>query len=105
MRAAPKTWGVTVIFARTKGDQNRAVLDPWSAVHFGVGLAAGLVALPIGWAFVPAVLYEIIEGEAELDPNVRSFFKVSQPETLENQAADLAVFAIGYVVGQRWNKN
>ena len=95
---------MTMIFAKTKSDQNRAVLDPWSGVHAGVGLAAGLLGLPIGWAFVPAVLYEIAEGRAELDSGVQALFKVSAPETAENQAADLVVFGIGYIVGRRWNQ-
>jgi len=93
-----------VIFAQTKSEQNRAILDPWSLVHAGVGLAAGLVGLPIGWAFVPAVLYEVAEGRAELDAGVQSLFKVSSPETTENQAADLVVFGLGYIAGRRWNQ-
>lgn len=93
-----------MIFARTKSDQNEAILDPWSGVHAGVGLAAGLLGLPLAWAFVPAILYEVIEGRAELDPTYQSLFQVSQPEATENQAADLAVFAIGYLAGKRWNR-
>ena len=93
-----------MIFARRKADQNRALLDPWSGVHAGVGLAAGLLGLPLGWAFVPAIVYEIAEGRAELDPGVQSLFRVSSPETTENQAADLVVFGVGYIIGRRWNQ-
>ena len=51
-----------MLIARSKADQNTAVLDPWTVVHFGVGLASGLVGLSAGASLTGAVLYEVAEG-------------------------------------------
>jgi hypothetical protein len=93
-----------VILARRKGDQNLAVVDPWTFVHAGTGLALGLLAVPLWQAVAGAVAYEAIEAGAETRPGVRAFFKVSAPETFPNQAADLAVFTLGVWLGHRWNR-
>jgi hypothetical protein len=34
------------IVALKKSDQNHAVIDPWTVVHFSTGLAIGLMNVP-----------------------------------------------------------
>jgi hypothetical protein len=89
-----------VILALTKADQNKAMLDPWSLVHFACGLAAGLVNAPKGPALVAAIAYEFAEQKIE---GYSSFFGVSGPEGMPNAIADVALFAIGQELGARWN--
>jgi len=92
-----------VIIARSKADQNLALLDPWSAVHAGTGLACGLLGLPMAQCIGAAIIYEVIESQVESRASGLRLFKVSSPERLENQLVDVAVFAIGIRLGQLWN--
>ena len=91
-----------MILALTKSDQNRAILDPWSVVHFAMGLAAGLIKAPRGPALAAAVLYEFAEQGIEASS---AFFGVSGPEILPNAIADVALFALGQELGKRWNSS
>jgi len=92
------------LIAWNKKDQNKAVADPWTLVHGGAGLAAGLVNMPMGWAVTAAVLYEIVEHYAQRDPKVLKIFSVSAPEIMPNQIIDIVVFAIGVFAGHRYNE-
>ena len=91
-----------MIVALTKSDQNRAILDPWSLVHFAMGLAAGLIKAPRGPALAAAVAYEFLEQGIESSSD---FFGVSGPEILPNAIADVALFALGQELGARWNSS
>lgn len=91
------------LIARRKADQNRSVIDPWTAVHFAAGLAAGLTRVPLRWSFTAAVLYEIAEQILERRRWGKEFFHVSGPEVPENVAMDLLVFLAGVQGGERWN--
>lgn len=90
--------------ARDKSDQNQAVLDPWTGVHAGWGLAAGLMELPAGPTIGAAVAYEVVEQYwLERGRIGQVVFKTSGPETLGNAIADLVAFGVGYYLGRRWN--
>lgn len=92
------------IVAKHKSEQNRAVLDPWTVVHFGAGLALGLVSMPRLPALGVAAAYELAEQWAERREIGQDLFEVSGPESLPNAIADLTVFAVGYYLGTRWNR-
>lgn len=93
------------IVAMHKGEQNRAVLDPWTVVHFAAGLALGLVSMPRLPSFGAAVGYELMEQWAERRRLGKELFDVSGPETLPNAVADVIVFAGGFYLGSRWNED
>ena len=94
-----------ILVATRKSEQNRAMLDPWTVVHLGAGLAAGLM----GFAFVPVMLaaagYEVAEQIAESTDAGRRMFKTSGPEQPANVAADLVVLGVGWWLGQRYNRS
>lgn len=92
-----------MLIATRKSDQNQAAIDPWTAVHFSMGLAAGLVKLPFVPVMVGAVAYDMVEHAFEDSHFGQKFFDVSGPETPANVAVDLGVFALGYWLAHRWN--
>lgn len=91
------------IIATEKREQNRAVLDPWTAVHFSMGLAAGLMSLDRRWVLPASVAYELLEQYLERHRVGQDLFKTSGPEDTANALADVAVFALGHWLGERWN--
>lgn len=92
------------VLARRKAHQNRAILDPWSVVHFGAGLASGLVDVPLHLALPVAVLYELAEHHLESHEVGRDLFETSGPEAIPNAVVDVAIFAVGHELGRRWNR-
>ena len=95
-----------LLVARSKADQNEAVLDPWSIVHLGAGLASGLVGIPLLPALAAATLYELVERRAETESAfVRALFKTSGPEATSNAVADVILFAVGAHLGRKWNQS
>lgn len=92
------------LVALTKAEQNEAVLDPWTVVHFAVGLAAGMTKVRFGPLFVAAVGYEFLENAAERKPEIAKLFQTSGPESLPNAAADVVIMSIGWYLGSRWNQ-
>ena len=90
--------------ARSKREQNRAAIDPWTAVHLAAGLAAGLVDLPLGRAVVLAGGYEVVEQVVERRGYGQRFFATYGPESPANVALDLAAFVLGHRLGRRWNR-
>lgn len=92
------------IIAREKPDQNRAVFDPWTIVHFGAGLAAGLVDMPLRLVLPVAIVYEIAEYNLESYDVGQELFETSGPEVIPNAIVDVAVFAAGHELGRRWNE-
>lgn len=93
------------LIATTKEEQNDALLDPWSAVHAGTGLAVGLMGFSLGAALVGAVAYELLERPLESAGFGKNLFNVSKPETRANSLADVAIFMIGVQAGRRWNRS
>jgi hypothetical protein len=93
-----------MIVARTKQDQNLALVDPWTAVHAGTGLAVGLMGFSMGAAFLGAVSYELLERPFEQSGFGKNLFNVSKPENLGNQSIDVLVFMIGVAAGRAWNE-
>lgn len=90
--------------ARDKSEQNQAMLDPWSIVHFGVGVAAGLMDLPLRGVLPLAVIYEIVEQELETRDVGQDLLETSGPESIPNAVADVLVFALGHELARRWNQ-
>ena len=92
------------LIAANSGEQNEAVFDPWSIVHFAAGLAASLVGVSREVGFAAAVAYEAVElyGESRAEGAARRIFLTRGPESPENIAGDLALFALGQYLGQRW---
>lgn len=89
--------------ARSRSEQNRAAIDPWTAVHFSAGLALGLMRAPALWAATAAIAYEVLEQAIERTEAGRELFETTGPESAVNAVTDLAVFAGGYQLGRRWS--
>jgi hypothetical protein len=87
-----------------KRDQNKAVVDPWTVVHFSAGLALGLVNAPLKWSLVTAVAYEFVEQLVERSDEGQEFFDTSGPEVMPNAILDVVVLAAGHALGQAWNR-
>jgi len=92
------------LVATEKPEQNRAVIDPWTLVHFASGLALGLVNAPLRWWLPVAVAYEVVEQIVERSDAGKEFFDTAGPEIVPNALLDLAVFAAGHQLGKTWNE-
>lgn len=92
------------LVATRKSEQNEAAIDPWTVVHFGTGLAAGLTETPLRWAMLAAAAYEVAEQFAERQESVQKVFRISGAERWPNVAVDLLVFAAGHWLGKAWNR-
>jgi hypothetical protein len=92
------------IVATEKAEQNRAVVDPWTVVHFASGLALGLVNAPLKWWLPVAAAYEVAEHYIEKSETGQELFDTSGPEIVPNALLDLAVFAAGHQLGRLWNR-
>lgn len=92
------------LIATSKSDQNIAAVDPWTAVHFGGGVALGLVGAPLPLVVLGAVAYEVAEQIAERNKSAQSFFGTSGPERPVNAVVDVAVLLGGWWLARRYNK-
>lgn len=92
------------VVATKKSEQNRALIDPWTLVHFGVGLATGLARIPLRWSVMGAIAYEVLEQYAERRDWGNELFETQGPETRENLAMDVAAFILGAKAGEAWNR-
>jgi hypothetical protein len=92
------------IVATKKVEQNRAVLDPWTVVHFASGLALGLVNAPLRVWLPVAAAYEVAEHYLEESEAGQELFDTSGPEATPNAILDLVVFAAGHQLGRLWNR-
>jgi hypothetical protein len=93
------------LLARRKSEQNRAAIDPWTAVHAGAGLALGLLEVGALPTAVLGVGYELVEQLVERDPSGRRLFGASKPESGANVAVDLAVYGLAWWLGRRWSRS
>lgn len=93
------------LVATRKADQNLAALDPWTVVHFGIGLALGLMEIPARYALGMAVAYEVAEQFVEREEWGQELFETSRPETTVNAVFDVLVFGAGVWLGGRWNRS
>jgi hypothetical protein len=93
-----------LVLATEKAHQNRAVVDPWTAVHFSSGLAAGLMDLSLEACLAAALAYEAAEQVVERQKWGKELFKTSRPESLLNAGMDMAAFALGHWLGGLWNR-
>jgi hypothetical protein len=103
-RPAPPGRPRLQLLATRKRDQNRALLDPWTAVHLAAGLALGLVGSPVRPVLAASVAYEVAEQVFERLPAGRSLFRTHGPERLPNALSDLAALLAGHWLGTRWNE-
>jgi hypothetical protein len=92
------------IVATEKAEQNRAVADPWTVVHFASGLALGLVNAPLRWWLPVAAAYVVLEHYMERSEVGQEIFETKGPESLPNAALDIVVFAVGHQLGRLWNR-
>jgi len=92
------------LIATRKSQQNRAAVDPWTAVHVAAGLAAGLMNVPLRWTIGAGVVYELVEQVFERVPEGQEFFETSGPERVSNALVDVAVLVVGHRLGQWWNR-
>lgn len=91
------------VVATRKDQQNKAVADPWTLVHFSAGLAIGLMGIPLRWTLPAAVAYEFVEQLLERKRFGQELFKTSGPEHVGNAMLDVGVFAAGHRLGEAWN--
>ncbi|MGE0158204.1 MAG: hypothetical protein AB7T31_02260 [Gemmatimonadales bacterium] len=92
------------ILATEKREQNVAVLDPWTVVHFSIGLALGLMNAPLRTSMIGAAAYELVEQYFERVDVGKELFDTRGPESIPNALLDLAVLAAGHQLGQMWNR-
>lgn len=92
------------LVATRKSEQNEAVLDPWTGVHIGAGLAAGLMGMTFTSSMLLAVTYEFAEQAFERSDQGKQLFKTSGPEHALNAVADVVVFAAAWYLGNAWNQ-
>lgn len=92
------------LVAVRKSEQSTALIDPWTAVHGGTGLAVGLLGVHMGVALAAAIGYELLERRLQRNESGRTLFNASNPESLGNQIVDVAVFAGGVYLGHRYNE-
>jgi hypothetical protein len=92
------------LIATRKAHQNKAVLDPWTAVHFSSGLALGLMDTPEETSLAAAIAYEVAEQFIERQAWGKDLFRTHRPETILNAVMDVAVFSIGHWLGRAWNR-
>lgn len=92
------------LLATRKSEQNQALLDPWTVVHFGVGLALGLMEAPLVPVTAAAIGYEFLEQHIERAGWGQELFRTSGPETLGNAVVDVGVFVVGHYLGRRYNR-
>ena len=90
--------------AEHKHEQNRAAVDPWTAVHMAAGLALGLMNVPLRYAVTASIAYELAEQVFERHEAGQNFFQTSGPESLPNAIVDTAVFIAGHRLGRIWNE-
>lgn len=91
------------LIARNKSEQEISAVDPWTMVHFGSGLAMGLLDFRFETAAALNVGYEIVENVAQRAPVGQKFFGVSTPEHPVNALVDIVVVMGGWYLGRRWN--
>lgn len=91
------------LFATTVADQNVALFDPWTVIHFSVGLFAGLVGIPVAPSMAAAVGYEAFEQIAESHPWGQKIFRTSGSETVINLVSDVVIFGVGWYLGDRYH--
>lgn len=92
------------LVATEKAHQNRAILDPWSLVHFATGLATGLADIDRAPAIGAAIAYELVEQDLERREFGQELFDTAGPESIANAVADVVLFAAGHVLGELWNR-
>ncbi len=92
------------ILARSKSEQNEAAIDPWTVVHFGFGLASGLMGISWPVTMLAAAAYEVFEQGLERSEFGQDLFETSGPENLPNVVIDLGVYGLGVWLGKRWNR-
>lgn len=92
------------VVATRKSEQNRALIDPWTVVHFGVGLATGLARIPLRWSVLGAVAYEVLEQYAERRDWGNELFASQGPESRGNLAVDVVALIVGAKAGEAWNR-
>lgn len=93
------------LVATRKKEQNRAVVDPWTVVHFASGLALGLMDVPLSWSVAGAVAYEGVEQVVERKTWGQEVFETRGPEIVGNAVMDVAIFAVGHALGAAWNRS
>jgi hypothetical protein len=87
----------------TKKSQRDAVVDPWTAVSFGTGLATGLAEVSLGKAIGLIVAYEF--ASSVLTSKQVALFAPARREPAENQVVDALVYLVGWRLGTRWNRS
>lgn len=96
------------IVATSRANQNTALFDPWTVVHFSSGLALGLVGVSLPLATVIAVAYEGAEAVARGYSNsarARETFLTEPPESAANVFVDVAVLVVGARLGRAWRES
>lgn len=93
------------IIARGKSEQNQAMIDPWSIVHFGFGIAAGMIGVKGTHLVAATVAYEVFEQAFERTEVGQKLFKsLSGPETFPNAAFDVVIAQAGWWLAKRWSE-
>lgn len=88
------------LVATSKRDLDSAVIDPWSAVHLGSGLATGLVGVSPKQALIISLGYDLVFSF--IFQRKTGLLHTTGEEIVWNKAADVAAFMLGNYLGRRW---
>lgn len=88
------------LVATSKRDLDSAVLDPWSAVHLGSGLATGLVGVTAKQALFVSLAYDVVFSL--FFQRRTGLLHTTGDEVVWNKLADVAIFMTGNYMGRKW---
>ena len=84
------------LVARSEADTDKAVIDQWTPVVFGAGVASGVLDLSTETVVIGAFAFEVVQAW----PPSAAWMQGSG-ESLANKTGDLAVFILGYWLGKK----
>lgn len=79
---------------------NKAAVDAFSLVHFGVGAAAGALGLSWPEVFLGALVFEVLERD--LKEHHPQWFPSPSQDSMANSTTDIGVTTLGGYVGAKY---
>jgi hypothetical protein len=92
---------VSVLVARNASEQHAAVVDRDTAMHAGVGVAAGALGISVTAAVLASLGVEFAYLATKRGARRAAFDKVEPASSIANHAADVVATVGGVYVG-RW---
>ena len=84
------------VVAQGKADTDKSVIDQWTPVAFGAGVASGMLDLSTETVVLGAFAFEVVQAW----PPSAAWMRGSG-ESLANKTGDLVTFLLGYWLGKK----